>query len=134
MPDFELDILSISVQWPGASPEDVEANVIAAIETEVRFLDKVDEELREVRAELGGPNDDERRAALKEELGDLLFTIANLARKLEIDPEAALAAANAKFTQRFQQVEAKIEKRGGSLEQATIDELDRLWNEVKARE
>lgn len=97
-------------------------------------LEKVDEELRELRGEIHSPNAGEGRESLREELGDLLFTIANLSRKLEIDPEAALAAANAKFRRRFQQVEVLVQERGKSLENATLGDLDKIWNEVKAGE
>ena len=71
-------------------------------------LDKLDEETRELRAEL--PTADPDR--LEDELGDMLFVLANLARKLSLDPEAALARANAKFTRRFMAVEMLLAARG----------------------
>ena len=68
---------------------------------------------------------------MREEVGDLLFTIANLARKLEIDPEAALAAANRKFRRRFEHVEQRLAARGQRLGEATLAEMDALWEEAK---
>ena len=93
-------------------------------------LAKVDEELREVRDAVA--SGDEGAAA--EEIGDLLFTVANLARRLEIDPEAALGAANRKFEHRFRAVEAGLAARGSSPAEATMDEMDALWTEAKAAE
>ncbi len=100
-------------------------------------LDKLDEELAELRRELGEPPGaepdlaKERRA---EELGDLLFTVANLARHLEIDPEAALARANLKFRRRFRGVEESLAARGRSLADATLAEMDAAWDAAKAEE
>jgi ATP diphosphatase len=91
-------------------------------------MDKIDEEARELRAALEeGPS----RAA--EELGDLLFSIANLARQLRVEPEAALRAANDKFTTRFGQVEAALERQGRSVHTASLDELESAWTAVKTR-
>lgn len=92
-------------------------------------LEKVDEELTELRAELGAPTPN--RDALREELGDLLFTVANLARKLDIDPDAALAQTNLKFRRRFQHIETKIQAQGRTLTDATLEEMDALWEEAK---
>lgn len=73
-------------------------------------------------------------AAVFEEYGDLLFVMANLARHLAIDPEAALRAANAKFTRRFKGVEAALAAEGRRPEQSTLAEMDALWDAVKAAE
>ena len=101
-------------------------------------LAKLDEELAEVRAELardgGAPEAETGRARLREELGDLLFAAANLARHLELDPEAALAGANLKFRRRFAAVEAGLAERGRPLEEATLEEMDELWERAKERE
>jgi ATP diphosphatase len=94
-------------------------------------LDKVDEEIAELREALASPGDRPDRAAVREEIGDLLFTLANLARKLEIDPEAALAAANLKFRSRFAAVEAGLAEQGKSPADATLAEMDALWDEAK---
>src|SRR2546430_201242 len=72
-------------------------------------------------------------ARLRDELGDLLFAVVNLARKLAIDPRAALERANDKFTRRFEAVERLAEQRGLDLGRAGLADLDRLWDEVKAR-
>jgi len=96
-------------------------------------LAKVDEELAEVRQELasdGAP----ARGRLRDEVGDLLFAVANLARHLEIDPEAALAAANLKFRRRFAAVEAGLAERGRPLAEATLAEMDELWDAAKRAE
>ena len=71
---------------------------------------------------------------MKEEIGDLLFAVANLARKLDIDPEAALRHTNDKFTRRFAHVEDRLARRGKTPQQADLDEMDALWNEAKAAE
>jgi tetrapyrrole methylase family protein / MazG family protein len=89
-------------------------------------LDKVDEEIQELRQALP-----EGRARTVEELGDLLFALANLARKLGVEPEAALAGANDKFTRRFHAVERLLRRAGRSVHDATAAELDEAWNTVK---
>lgn len=89
-------------------------------------VDKIDEEVRELREALT-----ESPARAAEELGDLLFSIANLARKLHIEPEAALRAANNKFSDRFAAVEADLEARGSSVHAATTDEMEAAWQRIK---
>ncbi|MEM9579558.1 MAG: nucleoside triphosphate pyrophosphohydrolase, partial [Pseudomonadota bacterium] len=69
-----------------------------------------------------------------EEFGDLMFVMANLARHLSIDPEEALRAANAKFTRRFEQIEADLAKTQRRPEDSTLDEMDALWDKAKAAE
>jgi MazG family protein len=92
-------------------------------------LARAEEEIAELHGALaaGAP------PAVREEVGDLLFTVANLARKLEIDPEAALAAANRKFRRRFEHVEQGLAARGRRLGEATLAEMDALWEEAKRR-
>lgn len=90
-------------------------------------LDKVDEETAELRQALA----EEDAAAVREEIGDLLFTLANLARKLDVDPEAALAGTNLKFRRRFEQVERGLAEKGKSAAEATLEEMDALWEEAK---
>jgi len=87
-------------------------------------LDKLAEEAREI---LDAPNQAER----EEEIGDLLFVVANLARHLKVDPEAALRAANDKFTRRFRHIEGVLGQRMGS---ASLEEMEALWQEAKGRE
>ncbi len=99
-------------------------------------LGKVYEELGELEQALAERRQDDgaSRAAVQEELGDLLFSLANLARHLELDPEATLAQANGKFRRRFQAVEQAVETSGRELSDTDLAELDRLWEEVKSRE
>jgi len=70
----------------------------------------------------------------RDELGDVLFVCANLARELDIDPEAALRGTNAKFMRRFKHIEAELAARGSSPEQSDLAEMDALWNAAKAAE
>src|SRR5438093_3692951 len=91
-------------------------------------LQKVKEELAEIEAETGSG----KRERLEDEVGDLLFAIVNLARKLAIDPRAALERANDKFQRRFEAVEQLAEARGLELGRASLEELDQMWDEVKA--
>jgi ATP diphosphatase len=92
-------------------------------------LDKIAEELAELRAAATeGPD------RLAEELGDLLFSVANLARKSGLDSESALRQANDKFTERFSALEASFDKRGTPLDQAGMAALDRAWQQVKRDE
>jgi MazG family protein len=109
-------------------------------------LAQVHEELAEVEVELaakGGPSAPDpgsdasaatNRAALREELGDLLFAVANLARHLDIDPEAALAAANLKFRRRFHHIERRLAEAGKGLHESSLVEMDALWDEAKRGE
>jgi ATP diphosphatase len=93
-------------------------------------IDKIDEELAEVRDALA--NGDRAHAA--EEIGDVLFTVANLARHLEVDPEAALRAANAKFERRFRFIERTLAESGRGPANSDLAEMDRLWDAAKATE
>jgi nucleoside triphosphate diphosphatase len=92
-------------------------------------LEKVKEELDEVERATGNVE----RATLEDELGDLLFAVVNLARKLAIDPRGALERANDKFQRRFEAVEQLAEQRGVEIGRAGLDELDKLWDEVKTQ-
>ena len=71
---------------------------------------------------------------IREELGDILFVVANLARKLDVEPEDAIRASNAKFVRRFSAVEAALAADGRGPEQSTLEEMDRLWDAAKAAE
>lgn len=95
-------------------------------------LDKLDEEARELRAELDAPKTDPDR--IEEEVGDLLFAAVNAVRLAGADAEAALRRANAKFERRFARVEALLAARGRSPATSTLAEMDELWNAVKAEE
>lgn len=93
---------------------------------------KIREELDEVETALA--DEGAESPAVREEIGDLLFAVSNLSRFLHIDPEGALAAANGKFRRRFEAMAKTLERGGISLDQATIEEMDRAWDDVKAAE
>ena len=120
---------------PEALPSLLRASRIGARTANVGFdwdepgdvLDKVDEEMAELRQAVESADP----AHIEEELGDLLFTVATLARKLRVDPESALRAANGKFTRRFRAMEHRLVTRGRSLHDATPEELEREWQAVK---
>jgi MazG family protein len=90
-------------------------------------VDKIEEEVHELRGALTH----ETRERAEEEMGDLLFSIASLARKLGIEPESALRKANEKFTARFEALEHRFEQRGRSVHDATLDEMEEVWAAVK---
>lgn len=119
---------------PRALPALLRAHKIGARVAAVGFdwpdtsavLDKIDEEVRELREALGqGP------ARAREEMGDLLFSIANLSRKLRIEPEAALREANDKFTRRFSAVERRLDAEGRNVHDASTSELEAAWQAIK---
>lgn len=91
-------------------------------------LDKLAEELSELRAEIDKRAESEEIA---KELGDVLFCVVNVCRYLHIDPETALRRTNAKFERRFQYIERALAQQGRTPEQATLEEMDRLWDEAK---
>lgn len=92
---------------------------------------KVSEELAELSAALEGGGDP---GAVEAELGDLLFAVVNLSRKLQVDPRAALEKANARFRDRFRRVEEMAAARGLEVGRASLDQLDALWEEAKTAE
>ena len=100
-------------------------------------LAKIEEEIAELKSAIA---DDKREAAapaskkVSEEFGDLLFVMANVARHLGVDPEGALRDANAKFVRRFRSIEAALRAEGRTPEDATLEEMDQLWDEAKASE
>ena len=102
----------IGFDWPEAHP----------------VFDKLAEEIAELRNEI---EDGADRARMEDEMGDILFSVANLARKLEIDPEAALRHATAKFERRFRRVESFAADRGTGRD---LDALEALWQQVKREE
>ena len=95
-----------------------------------QVLDKMVEEAREISEARKTADTDH----LKEEVGDLLFVMANFARHLGVDPEEALRDANAKFTRRFRAIEADLEAFGKRPEDSTLEEMDALWDKAKAAE
>ena len=93
-------------------------------------MDKVREELLEVEAAAADGAPDE----IEDEIGDLLFAVANLARHFGVDGETALRRANAKFERRFASIEQALAAQGRSLEGADLDEMERLWGDAKRAE
>ncbi|UWP87805.1 nucleoside triphosphate pyrophosphohydrolase [Aliiroseovarius crassostreae] len=93
-----------------------------------QVLDKLQEEARELVEAKNRLTQDE----IREEMGDLLFVIANLARHLDVEPEEALRKANAKFERRFSYIEQRLAEQGRQPEDSSLDEMDALWNEIRA--
>jgi ATP diphosphatase len=90
-------------------------------------VEKIEEEVRELREALERGH----RPSAAEEMGDLLFSIANLSRKLGIEPESALRAANRKFARRFDLLEAHLERHGTSVHEAAPEDLEAAWKTIK---
>jgi len=88
---------------------------------------KLHEELEELRVEVAGGD----QARIRDEMGDVLFVIANLARKLDVEPEDALRASNAKFVRRFHHIEARLAETGRKPTDSDLAEMDGLWNEAR---
>ena len=158
-PDRELSPSEVKEQWdriklqervgnpeyatlldgiPEALPSLIRASRIGARTANVGFdwnttsevIDKADEEMTELRDAIDSGNSDD----IEEEVGDLLFTVANLARKLQVDPESALRTANRKFIRRFRAVEHQLGEQKRSLHEASRKELERQWQAVKKAE
>ena len=91
---------------------------------------KVDEEIGELREAIASGD----KTNMHDEIGDLLFTIANIARKLDVNAEEALQSTNRKFTRRFESMESKVHAGGRNLDQLSLEEMDALWDEAKAAE
>ncbi|MBU2582064.1 MAG: nucleoside triphosphate pyrophosphohydrolase [Alphaproteobacteria bacterium] len=111
----------VGFDWPSLAP----------------VLDKLGEELGELSAVVVGSDAEDgrdRQAKIEEEFGDLLFTMANVARHLKLDPEAALRAANHKFQRRFGHIETRLAEDGRTPADSNLDEMDRLWNEAKRQQ
>ena len=116
---YEISARAAAVGFDWARPLDV--------------LAKIDEEVGEVRREVeSGATGHLSRA--EDEMGDLLFAIANLSRKLGIEPESALRRANDKFTRRFDALEAAFTARGRPVHDATLEEMEDEWQRVKSSE
>lgn len=91
---------------------------------------KLDEEIDELKVELAAGDAEKAKG----ELGDILFVLANLARKIGVEPEDALRGTNAKFVRRFEAIEAELARRGKTPEHATLEEMDGLWDAAKQAE
>jgi MazG family protein len=92
-------------------------------------LQKVKEEL----AELEGAIEEKKKDEIAGEIGDLLFSIANLSRHLAVNPEIALRKANQKFIRRFRYIEEKLNQEGRELEETSLEDMDRIWEEAKKK-
>ncbi len=90
-----------------------------------QIFDKLDEETKELREAIA------KNSNIEEEIGDLLFVVMNLARKLDIDAETALKKTNRKFRERFGFIEKSLKEKGKALEESNLEEMDLLWNEAK---
>jgi len=97
-----------------------------------QILEKLEEEVAELRAELRAHEVDQRR--VDEEVGDILFVVANLARRVGTEPETGLRAANRKFRRRFGHIERRMAERGGEWREVTLATLDQFWEEAKRLE
>ena len=121
---YELGLRAAEVGFDWKKAEDV--------------LEKVEEEIREIRQELRSPaasgETPALRSRLEEEVGDLLFSVANLARFVHSDPETCLRSANQKFLRRFQALEKEVAAQGKKLRECTLEEMESLWNELKSKE
>ena len=109
---------AVGFDWPSLAP----------------VLAKMKEELAELEQAMQPAAESPRKADIEEELGDLLFVIANVARHLKLDPEAALRGANEKFRRRFRHIEQRLAERGSTPERSNLAEMDAIWNEAKANE
>jgi MazG family protein len=107
--------------WPSLEP------VLAKLEEEIV-------ELKQAVAAGAAGSTPAAREAVRQEYGDLLFVMANIARHLHIDPEAALREANAKFARRFRKIEDALAREGRKPKDATLEDMDRLWDAAKAEE
>lgn len=123
---------------PRSLPALMEARQIASRAAGAGFdwnnVDEVLDKLREELAELDGARRAGSQEALQDEIGDLLFVIVNIARFLKVDPEQALRGTNSKFRRRFGHVETGLEAQGKSPKEATVEEMERLWQDAKGQE
>jgi MazG family protein len=98
------------------------------------IFDKLQEEVEELRVAIKDhweTQDEEHHARIREEIGDLLFAATNIARHLQVDPEAALKLTNRKFRRRFGHIETRLEERGRTFDATSIGDLEELWQEAK---
>src|SRR5205809_7815905 len=95
-------------------------------------FEKLQEEVRELKEVIAEGGGEARRERLEDEIGDMLFCIVNIARFLKIDSESALKRTNRKFKTRFQYMENELARQGKSLEQASLDEMEALWQKAKS--
>lgn len=126
---------SILDEVPLAFPALIEANKLTGKAAKVGFdwentqqiFDKFDEEIGELKDAISR----EEIKNIEEEIGDLLFVVVNLARRLDVEPETALKKTNRKFRRRFKFIETELNSNGKSLEESNLEEMDALWNKAK---
>ena len=100
------------------------------------IFDKLHEEIEELRSaikEHGTLNDEDTHARVREEIGDLLFAATNIARHMQVEPEAALKLTNRKFRQRFKYIEGKLKEESRAFNETTLEQLEELWQKAKQR-
>ena len=127
--------LSILDNIPFTYPAYLEANKIQKKVASVGFdyknkldaIDKISEELEELKIEIKAQN----QRKIKEELGDLIFAVLDVARKLKLDPEKILKQSNKKFTKRWQKLENYITKENFKLNNLNINQYNKIWNKIK---
>jgi tetrapyrrole methylase family protein/MazG family protein/ATP diphosphatase len=127
---------SILDEVPLTFPALIEANKLTKKAAKVGFdwknikqiFEKLNEEVEELKAEISG----DENGRIEEEIGDLLFVVVNLARKLDVEPETALKKTNRKFRRRFKFIESELKKQAKSFEESDLEEMDALWNRAKS--
>ena len=135
--DDSEDAASVLSGVPEALPALSRAQKIQSKASKVGFdwndplvvLDKLEEETAEIKDAMASGS----KAEISEEIGDLLFAVVNLARHLKVDPEQALRSANSKFSKRFSYIERTLEARNKPIKDATLDEMEALWQEAKLK-
>ncbi len=115
----------VGFDWPDLAP------VFAKMKEEIAELEEVVFSSAASDSPAGSRPD---AAAIEEELGDMLFVMANIARHLKLDPETALRKANDKFTRRFAYIEQRLAAMGKTPDQSSLDEMDALWDEIRAQD
>ncbi len=129
---------------PSKAPALMEAHQLSTKAARVGFawqriediFDKVQEELDELRAAIRihtASQEETDHTLIREEIGDVLFAVTNIARQLQVEPEAALKLTNRKFRRRFRHIEASLRARGQTFSATTLDELESLWQEAKQK-
>jgi MazG family protein len=127
---------------PSKAPALMEAHQLSTKAARVGFdwknvddiFDKLHEEIEELRSAISSHaevKDEAAHSRVREELGDLLFAATNIARHMQVEPEAALKLTNRKFRKRFNYIEEKLRERKQSFDQTSIDEMESLWQEAK---
>ncbi|MCP5102501.1 MAG: nucleoside triphosphate pyrophosphohydrolase [bacterium] len=135
---------SILSDYPPQMPALAHAKRIAEQASTVGFdwadplkaLEKVEEEIGELKKELQNRRDrhEGHRDRVEEELGDILFAVANVSRLAKVNPEFALKSANKKFVTRFRYIEEQLKKQGKDISETSLDEMEELWQEAKKNE